>query len=107
MSREQFQRLALVTLVVLLTALASERLMAMVRPPCAPHHDRLVHVRVHAPPMAELPPMADLAALADVQAELAAEAQRMGEEARRLAEEHRRLAGERCRIERERVVVVR
>lgn len=97
MSREQIQRLALVTLVVLLAAVASDRLMAMMRPPCPDDPVRVTRVHVTGPAFA-----------ADEARRLGEEARRLGEEARRLAEEDRRLAEEhqhlvreRCEIERE------
>jgi hypothetical protein len=123
-SREQFQRYALVTIVVLLAALASNRLMGMTIPTFA--HDRCERVRVHTMgpfamnvevPDFEIPNVdVELAGIeaevqAELAAELAAEARQMEEEARQMAEEHHRMAEERCRIERERaaerVVAVR
>ena len=101
MSREQFQRLALVVLVVLLAALASDRLMGMVRPPFGDHPDRCIRVRVSdvgvvvSPAVAPLPPMPPLPG---VQADVAAEARRMAEEARRHAEEMRQMAEEHRRM---------
>ena len=103
MSREQLQRLALVTIVVLLAALASERIMTMIRPSC--HAERFVHVRVHeavppVPPVPPLPPSVEAHEMAAHARHLGEEARRMAEAHRRMAEEHRRLLAERRTLER-------
>lgn len=97
MSREQFQRAALVTLVVLLAALASDRLMAMMQPTCIDDRVRIARVHVTGPAIA-----------AEEARRLGEEARRIGAEARRIAEEHRRIVEvhrhrteERCEIEQE------
>jgi hypothetical protein len=112
--REQFQRLALVVIVVLLAAVASDRLARMVQPAFAQDPFAFAHEVEFVHEMDfELPDHELVRIEAEVQAELAAaaqemeaEARRMAEEAQRMAEEHRRMAGERCEVERARVRVV-
>jgi hypothetical protein len=111
--RERFQRFALVTILVLLAAVASDRLTRLVQPAFA--HDPFAHEFEHVHAMEVELPAHELAqievevqtGLAAAAQEMEAEARRMAEEAERMAEEHRRMADERCVIEHARGVEVR
>lgn len=108
MSRERFRRFALVTLLVLLAAVATDRLRALWPlgfdgRHCNVHRHGAWHGPLPPPPPAPPmppPPPAQAAAFADAHAALAEEARRAGEEARRLADEARRYAeAQRRRVE--------
>ena len=79
MTKETFQRYALVTIVVLLAAIASQQVMAYTR--SAIHHDHEMIIR-HV----------DVEFFADEQRLLADEARLLGDEARLLGEEARQMA---------------
>ena len=87
LSREQFQRLALLTIVGLLALLATDRLMATVAHPFHAH-ERLV---VFETPGAEVAAV-EARIMAEEGRMMAAEARMLGEEARRMGEEARRHA---------------
>lgn len=82
MNKETFQRIALVTIVVLLAAVASQQVMAYARTAIHHNHDAVIrHVDVEF--FADEQRM-----LFDEQRLLAEEARMLGQEARQMAEEH-------------------